>query len=445
MTQIKRINATGDGGTVYFTRSSDDTNAFNLSVIGSTSFPELRLRDSSGTSRYTLAYDGSSTVIDTTTTVIKGTANTPGVGGDSSNTVLGTGAYAARTTATQNVAIGNAALAAVTANTGNVAVGYNAGAAYTGYGSVIVGATAGNAANSGGYNTLIGYGAGASLSSGNSNVIIGNNNGTLLSGTNYNVLIGGMSTGVPHLFINGSGYGYIPGRLMVGTNSTPSAPLHTTATNENLRMQGNDPWFTFYTVAGARKGWMGYGDGASTTTLTITNETASGSIRFAPGSGGVINCTGNTVPNANNTYQLGTSGQAWSQVWSNAGAFNTSDARAKTDIQDTTLGLSFIEALRPVSYKFKVAQNDVVVAENGTETVVPRPGVRPHQGFIAQEVKAVMDAQGVEDFAGYAHDEQADVYALRYEEFIAPLTKAVQELSAKVAQLEAELAALKGS
>ena len=67
------------------------------------------------------------------------------------------------------------------------------------------------------------------------------------------------------------------------------------------------------------------------------------------------------------------------------------------------------------------------------------PGVRLHYGFIAQEVKQAVDASGVEDFAGWVQDDLSNpnsTQSLSYEQFIAPLTKAVQELSARVKQLE---------
>ncbi len=59
---------------------------------------------------------------------------------------------------------------------------------------------------------------------------------------------------------------------------------------------------------------------------------------------------------------------------------------------------------------------------------------RFHHGFIAQRVKAVVDMLGVE-FGGYqdhALKGGRDVKSLGYEEFIAPIVKAIQELHAKL-------------
>jgi hypothetical protein len=61
--------------------------------------------------------------------------------------------------------------------------------------------------------------------------------------------------------------------------------------------------------------------------------------------------------------------------------------------------------------------------------------------LIAQEVKIAVDAAGV-DFGGWVLSDKDDPdsqQALRYDQFIAPLIKAVQELSAKVQLLESKL------
>jgi hypothetical protein len=64
------------------------------------------------------------------------------------------------------------------------------------------------------------------------------------------------------------------------------------------------------------------------------------------------------------------------------------------------------------------------------QVVTAVAGKRTHYGLIAQEVKHVIDAAGV-DFAGYVEGDDG-LLGLRYEQFIAPLIRAVQELSAKV-------------
>src|SRR5690606_22283280 len=112
-----------------------------------------------------------------------------------------------------------------------------------------------------------------------------------------------------------------------------------------------------------------------------------------------------------------------------------SDARDKADIRDTELGLDFINSLRPVDYKWDMRDDYIETLEDGTAIKHARDGskkrTRYHHGFIAQEVP--------EGFGGYQdHKVQggADVLSLGYDEFIAPLVKAVQELTQRVEYLE---------
>ena len=132
-------------------------------------------------------------------------------------------------------------------------------------------------------------------------------------------------------------------------------------------------------------------------------------------------------PATDNAVTLGASGARWSAVWAATGTIQTSDARGKIDIAPSDLGLDFILALNPVRYRWTVGGNEAGEA---------RPGRRTHYGLLAQEVWAVL---GERDFAGHvladADDPQSE-QGLRYDAFIAPLIKAVQELAGRVAALE---------
>ena len=198
------------------------------------------------------------------------------------------------------------------------------------------------------------------------------------------------------------------------------------------------------------------------------------------------------VPNATESLDLGSSSLEWDNIFIQNSA-TVSDERHKEDIEDTSLGLEFINKLRPVSFKRKdwddevevegshdaqpaqyrggsdeilyeegddipegkkvgdvkkaaVLGNKVADATDATEAVmetVEHRYNRKHQGLIAQEVKKVLDDMSIDtnDFAGYVDaniKDDTDRLLLRYIEFIAPLIKSVQELSAKVAALEAK-------
>ena len=139
---------------------------------------------------------------------------------------------------------------------------------------------------------------------------------------------------------------------------------------------------------------------------------------------------------ANRVYNSYTANASWSRI---------SDERYKKDITDNTdCGLDFINELRPVTFKFKApseldsnlpdydASNDKATYENKM------------YGLIAQEVKSAMATHNITDFGGHDEIEGSGIQAISQEMFVHPLIKAVQELSAQVTTLQAEVKTLKG-
>jgi len=157
--------------------------------------------------------------------------------------------------------------------------------------------------------------------------------------------------------------------------------------------------------------------------------------------------TSSWFPFSDVSYNLGSSTYKWNNIYNRVSTINTSDQREKKDILPSDLGLAFINDLNPVSYRFIVGQNkeildadgDKILDANGRPTYEPEPGVRYHYGLVSQEVKQAVDLHTQKDFAGWILYDPSDPdsgQGLRYGEFIAPLIKAVQELSARVALLE---------
>ena len=162
-------------------------------------------------------------------------------------------------------------------------------------------------------------------------------------------------------------------------------------------------------------------------------------------------------PTTDNAVDLGGAGNRWDDVYATNGTIQTSDSRLKHEVETSVLGTDFVKALRPVSYKWIGGENVPIVdgtEENGDNiyrtdgdgnwVYESRAGARKHWGFIAQEVKQAVDDAGV-DFAGWTladKDDPDSTQSLRYEEFIAPLTKALQEAITKIETLEAKVAAL---
>lgn len=162
------------------------------------------------------------------------------------------------------------------------------------------------------------------------------------------------------------------------------------------------------------------------------------------------------VPDADNVtnWRLGDSGFRWNSVWAANGTIQTSDARLKTDVEDSPLGLEFIRRLRPVRYRWveggkeiiepeprKVANEDgeEVLVYDGAPEIKSIPGRRLHYGLIAQEVKGVLEELNAGDFGGWVLSDASDpesTQSLRYDQFIAPLVRAVQELAERLEWLE---------
>ena len=118
----------------------------------------------------------------------------------------------------------------------------------------------------------------------------------------------------------------------------------------------------------------------------------------------------------------------------------SSDRRLKTDISDTQLGLDFINALRPVEFRWKDKNIGYLYDENGNSPTGSNPGTRLHEGFIAQEVKAALEAKGVDCGIFMELNDGPDsikgLNALRYDEFIGPMVKAIQQQQATIQTLQ---------
>jgi len=130
--------------------------------------------------------------------------------------------------------------------------------------------------------------------------------------------------------------------------------------------------------------------------------------------------TGSQVPtaNANNQIRMGNTniGYAGIQVaWS-----VTSDSRWKSEINKTNLGLNFINKLNPVSY---IRKND--------ETK------KLEYGFIAQELQILLIESGAVNNGIITKDDEG-MLSVRYNDLLAPMVKALQELSSENEKIKLE-------
>jgi hypothetical protein len=151
-------------------------------------------------------------------------------------------------------------------------------------------------------------------------------------------------------------------------------------------------------------------------TALFDNMTAGGG---SPSDNVAISASGYIVPGLPDIYDIGTSNLPWNNIYANNGTINTSDENKKENIVTSDLGLDFINELTPISYRFI-------------------SGSRTHYGLGAQSVETTLELVGKDsmDFAGLITGSN---YALRYHEFISPMIRAIQELTDKVTQLEAQI------
>jgi hypothetical protein len=146
-----------------------------------------------------------------------------------------------------------------------------------------------------------------------------------------------------------------------------------------------------------------------------------------------IDATG-TKPALDNVAALGGSANRWASLYVTSGTISTSDEREKIDIAPLHTALSFLRLLRPVSYRWKIGGHDL----NGLGDVQPRAGQRVHFGLIAQDVHSALQSLSM-DAGLYVYDAQADRHGLRYEQLIAPVIAALQELDQKIEALSVRL------
>jgi len=101
-----------------------------------------------------------------------------------------------------------------------------------------------------------------------------------------------------------------------------------------------------------------------------------------------------------------------------------SDVRDKKDIVDLPVGLGFVNALRPVKFEWDRRDGSMVGIQEA--------------GFIAQELDAAQSAAGAEEYLKLVLKDNPEQLEAAPGKLIPVLVKAIQELSARVAELEAK-------
>lgn len=329
--------------------------------------------------------------------------------GANDNLAVGVSAFRNNPTGSNNIAIGNSSMFNSTSGYSNIAIGikslYSNG---SGKHNVVVGDSAWKNSSGGSRNTAVGGKVMGSFGNGIDNVAIGFS-ALYASGGNYNVAIGSfalsrISTG----FSSNTACGY--SALMNLNTATRNTALGNNAGDS----YENGNYCTFL------------GSSSDGSAAGFTNSTAIGDA---------------ATFNANNKVRIGDIGIA--TVEGQVAYAWPSDARFKDNIEEDVQGLDFILKLKPVSYNFNrtkfarhVGQDITPDKENNMNELSKIRTV----GFLAQDVEKVIEETGFSSFdAVRKPTNETDNYSVAYAEFVVPLVKAVQELSAEVEMIRSVL------
>lgn len=384
----------------------------------------------------------------------------------SGNLKLGVSALSHNTTGSYNTAIGYYALRDNTTGSYNQAFGYkallvNKGGSYntaTGFQSLYT--------NSSGYsNTANGYQSLHNTSSSYENTATGYQSMYSTTGGGYNSAYGSRALytnaggsfntaqGFKSLYYNTTGYSntangtyssYYNKDGYANTTSGHSALYNNISGYKNT---ANGYYSLYYNINGNGNTATGYqclysnNSGSFNTGIGYLANISSDSV--------VSNATAigyNAIVDASNKVRIGNT--SVTSIGGHVGWTTFSDGRYKRDIKENVPGLIFINNLRPVSYTVNVSglngyfnkRSKQLLEEDKTisEEVIKAEdaaGKVAHNGFIAQEVEEAAKKLNFE-FSGIDKPQNKDgLYGLRYDEFVVPLVKAVQELSKQNTEL----------
>ncbi len=359
-----------------------------------------------------------------------GTALTTG----DDNVAIGFEALSTDTQGSKSTAMGYEALATQNFTSAtdsyNTAVGYQAGASITtGIQNTLIGSLAGDALTTGSL-LAVGYLAGSAATTSVGNVLVGELAGTALTTGQHNTAVGSqaLSTEDEHGLNVAIGHDALR-NLNAGVDGNNTAVGYNAGTAMTTGVQN--------TIVGSLAGDSG---------TTANNNVIVGynSDLAAVDTAQIIVLGSGVTSQAANNFTFGFGATDSNIAFGATSITAPSDVRLKEDIQDETVGLGFINDLRPVTFQWKKEKDipeEMKTHVAGSDTRVMN-GKHNH-GFIAQEVKAVIDKHEMKDgFDMWSEDPTDGRQRVGDASLMPIMVKALQELSEKNDALEARLAAL---
>jgi len=357
-----------------------------------------------------------------------------GVGNPANNNVAIGASALEDTTGASNIAIGYRAGRDVLGVNDNVLIGHNAGLSMTDTAdTVLIGRDAGKTINHSDANgtVCVGKNAGELITEGQFSTLIGFNSGMAITTADGSTSLGyetlkALTTGVDNVAIGERALDEILTgccNIAIGTNALGNCDG---AENENIAIGNN---------AGLNL------DGGSNNTIVGANANAS----VGNASGQIV--LGKDVTGAGNnnaTLGISTNKVSIDLDGSDTSWAASSDERLKENIQASTAGLSFINELRPVTFNWKKAKDVDKSMSQYQDSEEPALGAegsygKTMHGFIAQEVKSAIDKHSdlKEGFSMWKEWEDG-TQAVSDGALVPMLVKAIQELSARVEELESK-------
>lgn len=395
------------------------------------------------------------------------TANISGT----NNFAWGANALRRNTSGSANIAIGNDTLVKVEGGavpapgtqTGygwnNVAIGDTAlRDCSTGYENLAIGAFCLQQTTIGKWNVAIGHASQILATDGECNISLGayalvtnfGSNNLAIGWAALEAQVTGSNIAIGHMAMNANVTGTLNTAIGAEALMRLQAGDHNVAvglgTLTNLKTGLSNTAIGNYALSSAKDGSTG--NTAVGRDALILLATGSGNTAIGAGALSTLrtfnNCTGvgaATAVTGDNQLQLGrpeTVPHAFAPLQIR------SDARDKADVRDTRLGLAFVNALRPVDFRWNVRE-DYEAQPEAQRGSLKR--TRYHHGFLAQDIRSLIEEQG-SDFGGFqdhAIKGGDDVLSLGYAEFTAPIIKAMQELSAEVTELRRQVESLQAA
>ena len=374
-------------------------------------------------------------------------ANTTGAG----NVAMGVGALGSNTTAAENTAVGDGSLTANTTGAINTCLGAQTLASCTtGTANTAAGGYALNKNTTGIQNNAFGSSSLVANTTGNHNCGFGQATLAANIDGHGNTALGDNAMQFGTSGDNNVAIGQDSGRACTGSENVTVGLLAGRYNTDN-----------YCTYLGSRAGYQATGArniaigaySAHNTTGGAYNNIIGYNAQPNSATGNRENIIGYNITGVGNGYNTFGSdanrsyNQAGSATWS-----GTSDQRLKTDVVNEPLGLSFINDLRPIKFKWKKKKDvdsstfPTIYEEGSDERVQPSEhGVDKH-GFLAQELESTIANYSDAGDAGHEiFKETSDgIYTAAPTALIPMLVKALQEADDKIDALTARIETLEG-